>query len=200
LAIEKAYAAKNWRVKFFAPSVVSNETGDTEFWINDGGKESDWGASEFKGDDSSSKMVVSKLDMPQFMSNIGKLTEPGFKLMKMDIEGGEYTVLPPLLEQGLLCDDTLNRLTIEWHREPGTLTLGSLSNVWAFEKNVTDKNRCLPKASTEVLSFDDESYREDGVPIPGFSDNDDANPAGQEWAHTGNHAGTGSNCRGANCA
>jgi len=201
-AIEKAYTEKNWRVKFFAPSVVSNETGETKFWVTDDGKDSDWGASLFKDNKSASKeVVISKLDMPQLMKKIAEQTKSGVKLMKMDIEGGEYTVLPPLLEQGLLCEDTLNTLTIEWHRKPGAATLGSLANAWKLEKNVADKDRCLPKASTEVLSFDDESFREDGVPIPGFSDDTDANPEGHEWLHKGRgtQAGAGTNCRGDLC-
>jgi FkbM family methyltransferase len=201
LAIEKAYTASGWRVKFFAPSVVSNESGEATFFVTDDGKDSDWGASLFGSESTSKEVVVSKLDLPEMMTKIADQTEPGFKLMKMDIEGAEYTVLPPLLEQGLLCEDSLNTLTIEWHRKPGEATLGNLSNVWSFEKKVNDAERCRPKASTEVLSFDDESFREDGVPIPGFSDDADANPAGHNWQHKGNgsHAGAGSNCRGSLC-
>lgn len=201
LAIEKAYTANGWRVKFFAPSVVSNETGEATFFVTDDGQDSDWGASLFGSNSTSKEVTVAKLNLPDMMAKVADQTEPGFKLMKMDIEGAEYTVLPPILEQGRLCEDSLNTMTIEWHRKPGEATLGSMSNVWAFEKKVTDAKRCLPKASTEVLSFDDESFREDGVPIPGFSDDADANPAGHHWRHQGDgsHAGAGSNCRGSLC-
>lgn len=187
--------------------MVSNETGQANFWVSDDGADSDWGASEFKDEknenNTAKEVVVDKFDMPSFMKNVRELTEPGFKLMKMDIEGGEYTVLPPLVDQELLCEDTLNTLTIEWHRGPGELTLGSLPQVWAFEKKVQDDTRCDPKPTTEVLSFDDESFREDGVPIPGFEDESDANPEGHHWKHAGTgdgmHAGSGVNCRGKNC-
>jgi FkbM family methyltransferase len=206
LAIEKAYAANDWRVKFFAPSVVSNETGIAKFFMSNDGMDSDWGASEFGTQGAvaqqQKEVNIYKLDLVHFLQEMVRVTEPGFRLMKMDIEGGEYAVLQPLLEKGLLCEDTINTLTIEWHRKPGTEILGSLSNVWMFEKNVTDKGRCLPLASTEVLSFDDESFREDGVPIPGFSDLADANPKRHKWRHMGNvshHAGVGSNCRGDKC-
>jgi len=202
LAIEKAYTQMGWRVKFFAPSVVSNEAGKAKFWINDDGKDSDWGASEFKDKKAhkSKEIKVPKLDMPLFMKKVAYHSPDGYKLMKMDIEGGEYTVLPPLLEQGLLCEDTLNTITIEWHRDPGVATLGSLDAVRVFEAQVQNKSRCLPKASTEFLSFDDESFRDDGVPIPGFEDDVDMNPGGNGYHHKGGgHAGKGTNCRGKDC-
>lgn len=161
--IETAYAKKGWRAKWFAPMAVSNETGEATFWLNDDGANADWGASVVnRGTESS--VTVPEVDFANFIETLSKQALPGYKLMKMDIEGAEFAVLSHLLERGLLCEGSLDKMTIEWHLR----ILKSEASRHAAEeiiKQVKSTRKCGPKKDTDVLELDDESYRDDGVPL-----------------------------------
>merc|ERR1712083_243636 len=69
----------------------------------------------------SRKFVAETLDLAGFLENhiVNRSTHAGQKkrtvIMKMDIEGSEYSVLPRLLKKGLLCLDVVDTIYIEWH-------------------------------------------------------------------------------------
>jgi FkbM family methyltransferase len=116
--IEKAYAAKGWRAKWFAPTAVSDSSSNLTFYLNDqAGASSDWGASMVKEHEWSKAVQVPAIDLSGFMEELAAHASPGYRLMKMDIESAEFLVLPTFLDKNLLCKNVLDKLTIEWHVE-----------------------------------------------------------------------------------
>ena len=83
---------------------------------------SDWGFSEFESkaaEQGKSKDIVKQVKVGVFSDLIAKInasSPSGIRLIKMDIEGSEYDVIPNLLKKRMLCQDTIKHLTIEWHR------------------------------------------------------------------------------------
>jgi len=159
--IEKAYAAQGWRAKWFAPAAVSNETGSIEFFLESNHSHSDWGASVVKQGESSVSVKVPALDLSSFMQQLKEHSSPGYKLMKMDIEKAEYVVLPALLQKNLLCEGSLDKLTIEWHEVSEDEVGANRTRL-----QVEDTTKCGRHRATIVSELDDESYLEDGMPLP----------------------------------
>eukprot|EP00929_Paragymnodinium_shiwhaense_P010235 TRINITY_DN114796_c0_g1_i1.p1 TRINITY_DN114796_c0_g1~~TRINITY_DN114796_c0_g1_i1.p1 ORF type:complete len:347 (+),score=105.80 TRINITY_DN114796_c0_g1_i1:99-1139(+) len=123
-AIETAYAKKGWRAKFFVPTAVSDKKGTLKLTMaKEGASKSDWGASVVAGEasDRTIQVEIPAADLASFVQTLGKKSKPGYRLMKMDIEGSEYVVLPSFLKQHLLCKASLDQVTIEWHYLPGNL-------------------------------------------------------------------------------
>jgi len=169
--IEAAYHRQGWRARWFAPAAVSNESGNVTFWLNDDlpinekDDHMDWSASTVnRGSNSSSNITVPEMEFASFLEAVRLHAAPGYRLMKMDIEGAEFPVLAELLERGLLCEGSLDLMTIEWH-----LRLVPESNREPAEevmRQVKSAGKCAPKKDTQVLEFDDESYLKDGQPLP----------------------------------
>lgn len=203
-AIQTAYAKKGWRAHFFVPTAVSDSNGTMNLTMkkSDAGK-SDWGATVIqdsepeKKDANTVQVAVPAQDLSSFLQTMDKNVEAGYKLMKMDIEGSEYVVLPSLLKDGLLCRPQLDQVTIEWHYLPGKLEAAFCQVATAFwplqsffmslkehhmgttctqpdvakialsvKADVEDKEKCKPKEATLITDIDDESYLQDGMPLP----------------------------------
>jgi len=163
--VEKAYAAKGWRAKWFATTAVGNAAGDSTFWLNDkAGQNSNWSFSVIKMADDSHPIKVPVVDLSEFMQYLTAHASPGYKLMKMDIEGGEFVVLPKLLENHLLCTNGLDKLTIEWHEYH--LAEDQRPAAAKTRLQVESPAKCGGQPSTIVSDFDDESFLNDGMPLP----------------------------------
>lgn len=167
--IEKAYSQQGWRARWFAPFAVSNMTGNVTFWLNElpgrPGGSMDIGASTINraSDDSGINVTVPEVDFGSFLEALRLHAEPGYKLMKMDIEGSEFDVLPELLQRGLLCKGSLDLMTIEWH--PQYIGEERLEQAQELMKEVHRPGKCHTQ-DTKVLEVDDESYLYDGMPLP----------------------------------
>ena len=92
-------------------------------------------------------------------------------VLKMDIEGSEYVVLPDLIFSGTLCD--IDFIFGEFHPSFAPLNFGGQKISLETEEEATHYRDLL----TEILSvptncktrfqhIDDESYLHDGVPLP----------------------------------
>jgi len=78
-------------------------------WLQDGGtlvKEKKSGKL-----DKDSPISVKTVDFSKWVENI--LSPEDYIILKMDIEGAEYKVLPKMIEDGTI--DFINELWIEWH-------------------------------------------------------------------------------------
>jgi hypothetical protein len=165
--LSDSYAKKGWRVRFFAPAFVSDHSGTTEtIWINDGGQKSDWGASFFRFNDSAESLQVPSVDLARFMEMLNKHADSGYRLMKMDIEGAEFTVLPAFLQKKFLCKDSINVMTMEWHAQYRMKSAEEYNEAMKLMKDVNAVGKCSPSEDTQVLAFDDESYFNDDKPLP----------------------------------
>jgi len=163
--VEKAYTAQGWRTKFFAPTAVSNESGSITFWLNDvKGEHSDWGASMEKLTPLAKAVQVPAIDLSGFMQELSAHSLPGYKLMKMDIEGAEFIVLPKLLERNLLCESNLDKLTIEWHER--VLNADEVPGANRTRQRAMSLAKCGGQPATMVVDLDDESYLDDGMALP----------------------------------
>lgn len=163
--IEEAYGVQGWRARFFSPEAVSDKSGNITFWLNDdSGENSDWGASMVKHDANATRLAVPAIDLSDFMQKLSAHAPPGYKLMKMDIEGAEYMVVPKLLETGVLCESALDKLTIEWH--PRLLSTDADPAVLHMRQQLMNSTRCGEESATVVVNLDDESYLKDGKPLP----------------------------------
>jgi hypothetical protein len=181
-SISEAYAKQGWRATWFVPVFVSNHSGDTEtFYVqsNGAGENSDWEASTVpissdwenpwtKTPVQETSIQVPNIDISSFMQMLNQYANPGNRLMKMDIESAEFTVLPKFLEKKLLCKSKLTALTIEWH-DKAPFMYPNETKYWDAEKTkreVLSSGKCDHEEDTLVLDFDDESYRDDGMPLP----------------------------------
>ena len=94
-------------------------------------------------------------------------------VMKLDVEGMEFRVLPDLLYSGVLCR-TLDKVFGEVHRRvkqyPLTLAngdvLGNEVEGRVFWKSILRSLKANPTCKGRWLESDDESYLHDGQPIP----------------------------------
>lgn len=164
--LEKAYTAQGWRVKWFAPEAVSDTKGSLNLWKNDDGANSDWGFSMRKYNPNATEVSVPAIDFSAFIEEMHKNAPSGYRLMKMDIESAEFTVLPKFLTKQLLCKDVLDTITIEWH-DRSLQTNASKEQAKQLETAVNSSSKCKSGPSTTVLPFDDESYLDDGMSLPG---------------------------------
>jgi len=163
--LEVSYARQGWRAKWFVPAAVSDKRGNVTFWLNDEGQSNDWGASAIVHGNKNAKGVsVPSVDLSDFLAQLNRTARSGYRLMKMDIESAEYNVLPPLVEKQLLCKYVLDMLTIEWHGASWAVAKKLKKDV---KRNVRSSDKCSSGPSTEVKELDDESYVNDGVPLPG---------------------------------
>jgi len=163
--IEAAYRAKGWRAKWFAPAAVSNATGNVKFWINHNESHSDWSASMMKFGHDPTPVSVPALDLSKFMDELNQHASPGYRLRKMDIEAAEFAVLPHFLTKQLLCKNVLTDLTIEWH-DRFLKNDASRKKAKQLESLVMSPQKCDSGPSTNVRAFDDESFVNDGMPLP----------------------------------
>ena len=166
--IEKAYALQGWKVKFL-PVAAGDHGGVLSFHTTaEDAVNSDWGFSEFESkaaEQGKSKDIVKQVKVEVFSDLIAKInasSPSGIRLIKMDIEGSEYAVIPDLLKKKLLCEDTIKHMTIEWHHRKTSLTQGEVMEI----EKLAHHHTCEASKATLVEDFDDESYLYDGVPLP----------------------------------
>ena len=164
--IESAYRKKGLNVTFYH-NAVSNRSNDkvtiyseTNFDVDGGAGITNVKIDKAKG---MSKFDIETIDIAKFIQdkllplNLVKV------LMKMDIEGSEFIVLPHLLKNNLLCKTAITEMVIEMHpwamkSVHSTLTLGE------FKKKLASQT-CEP---TVILGVDDETYNRDVVVDPAW--------------------------------
>ena len=126
---------------------------------------------------------VRKVDLSRLVHSIHRRlaarSPKGRILMKLDVEGLEFALLPAMIRSQALC--TINAMAIEWHtrlwgrdraeRAARTLKLSSPAEVggralWTLTQTIRDKVRELVghgqhDCQTELLEMDDETYMHD---------------------------------------
>jgi len=153
-AIEKHYTRMGWSVKMIVPRIVST-VDDKEVTLYD----VSWGTSTIRVFRGAQHVSVRTLDFPSFLRRALAARSngvPGQVLLKMDIEGSEFEVLPVLLENGDLCTGRIDQLMAEFHPEMRKDVSESITTAVLGHK-------C---GGFQVSSLDDESYLNDGKPLP----------------------------------
>lgn len=172
--VQSVYQSNGWRVKFFVPRAVSISDNE-KITLNLNSKHNLGASAVWSRGDSKSEgrgsVEVQTLDLPTFVATeirprVWKPTLPEVKpyvLMKMDIEGSEYIVLPKMLERGLLCQGIIDMIFIEWH--PSYVPNGK-NLTKQLRARLRDQNRCHPGTPTLVSAIDDETYNRDDRSLP----------------------------------
>ena len=177
-AVEECYAEHNWRTKFFAPLAVSTRVAQLELQFEGTADFECWGASvvpEARGPHGLSQSVmIPSVNFSQFVLDeiAGRKIPPediaaGIKprvLMKLDIEGSEYEVLPALMESGALCH--IDTIFLEWHPRVATPeAVAATEPVKAWLAGTASGMDGTCKAPS-ISTVDDESYLHDEQPAP----------------------------------
>ena len=191
--LEEAYKAKGWR---YHPVLagVSDSDGTLTFYHNNDAIYQELGFGVIKKHEDSTPVEVPTIRLAKWLNEeildrklpltaYGNYTSVDPKvIMKFDIEGMEYAVIPDLMFSGTLCQ-TVDYIFGEFHDSDwmnvdfpphektgrGGLHLISTSEKIIFRDNLLKAFNSLrsPECKTvEIHLEDDESYLHDGMPLP----------------------------------
>jgi len=184
LEVQKCYVSRGWRTKFIVPRAVSDKDNQAlEFLVSRNATNADGGGSglNFTRTDGWDKIgsvakKVMTLDLLKWLERhiFERKLPPGYGykasqqkpvvLMKMDIEGAEYRVLPRLVMHAALCKGKIDLIYFEEHERlvplvPDRFKLdGKVMDFKLANKIQALDSDCDP---AELLSLDDETYSHD---------------------------------------
>jgi FkbM family methyltransferase len=183
--LQLAYQAMGWRYIPILTGVGDHDGNLTFYHQNDEGQK-EWGFSTQKFGPDSTAEIVPVIHLSKFLiehirsrtiPNIvyGKYVEGPKVLMKMDVEGMEYFIVPDMIASGALCT-TVDYIFGEVHYLPQffPLTLRSnktLSDGWqsaldTFDHFLSAMDNAGNCRTQKFHPEDDESYLHDGLPLP----------------------------------
>ena len=185
-ALERAYKQMGWRYSFFPFALGVNTSEDLVFYENprvgQGAQSEYWGFSTKQLHADQSEVRVPSASFDTVLAQIGKRRLPGHAdhhprvLVKMDIEGSEFAVVPQVMMSGSLCR-VVDYISVEWHARFAPLRLHSKQRLdLGTQRGATSVKSLLQAAMadggraagclTDVFEVDDESYLHDGMPLP----------------------------------
>jgi len=170
------FKRKGYQAVVLTEIAASVRTGTAAFF-QDHGSPVEWGASLTKGAwqrNTTGTVNVHVIDLPLFIINVVRpIVAQNAKstgqhspvLMKLDVEGEEYSLLPGLMLTGALCD--INSMYMEAHPESMRNKDGvnmSVVEMW----NVFEKMRkANPRSVINMANMDDETYLQGhSIPFP----------------------------------
>jgi cell division protein FtsL len=155
-ALEEHYRHKcNYSVHFLTETAAANHNGTVDFWSDGDLGNLEWGASTRLLSSSRPRQTVRALDLARFILD-ELLPFASTLVMKLDVEGAEYELLPRLLATGALC--AMDLVFIEQH--PRELA-ASQAQADAFEHAKALVRDALTGCRVRLSMLDDESYLHD---------------------------------------
>lgn len=161
--IERQYRARGWHAMFFTDTSVG--VGANGVAVN--ASDSDTVLDRFENNVFSDPSISSpttrsvlqdatiRVDMLETLAKLTAYRRKNAKVVvKLDIEGKEYLVLPVLFDQGFLCDTHIDQLLIAWHVGDSKSEFASAVK---FERNfrmLLDTQECN---ATQILALNDDS-------------------------------------------
>ena len=100
--------------------------------------------------------TVKTIRLSTFISTVTSAIQ--IPLVKMDIEGSEYSVLKDLASNRLLCKKHIDTLLVELHGTPFNFNVSEFRATMGRIRDEVNSQNC---AVTEILPFWDESYLHD---------------------------------------
>eukprot|EP01103_Thecamoeba_quadrilineata_P008395 TRINITY_DN18140_c0_g1_i1.p1 TRINITY_DN18140_c0_g1~~TRINITY_DN18140_c0_g1_i1.p1 ORF type:complete len:284 (-),score=25.20 TRINITY_DN18140_c0_g1_i1:138-989(-) len=153
---EESYKKLGYNVKIFTETAVGDFDGEASLVIEDSSRESnhmDWGAKIGDSVEGKKTKAVRMLNFPKwFKENIADRNYTGQSaiVMKVDIEGFEYTIFPYLIRNGLYClIDFVYVEHVNWD------IMRELNDVMQYSG-----------CKTRMMYIDDESYFNMPFPFP----------------------------------
>jgi len=177
--LEAAYQKQGWRVHFFAPVAVTAKSEgnvtfhlggaqDNHYWggnVNVRAKKNTGGSGDFTVPTFSLADFIETHINPRALGPHALLSKPAV-VMKMDIEGSEYSVLREMTRRHLMCADVISAALLEWH-QPKWARGETWASTAAVKSSVQEGAGCpQPRLGSKLVDIDDESYYLDGVPLP----------------------------------
>ena len=155
--LEQYYFELGWKVHFF-PFAVSNSDKNVTLYSDGEPEKNEWGATLYRDTDNfKGSTQVRQVRLSDFIKQY--LNHIQIKVIKVDIEGAEYEVLVNLLSAGMLCQDRIKFVAIEWHTP--RFQDGDLNNVYRDKTKLMkwiNSQECQP---SKVEEINDESYLND---------------------------------------
>ena len=154
--LENQYLNKGWKVHFFPFAVSNTDKMVTLYTENELGK-NDWGATLYRNKGNFKNSVqVRQVRLTNFVKQL--LNRTRIYVIKFDVEAAEYEILVDLLQEGLLCQEYIKLIIIEWHlarldaTDPNSVFRTRSIKQWIITQ------RCI---ATKVFEIDDETYKYD---------------------------------------
>lgn len=192
--LEASYAKMGWKY-FPQPYAVSDLEGELTFYHQDNGKDNEWGfaamPSGFKGRENTKEVIPTIRIARWLRENIEgrkipiphSTVKPPTVVMKFDVEGVEYSMMPDLMFSGVLCDTVdyafgenhfASKYLVEFPPNPETGKGGMNPNIHVGEEADRYWKDLLyafgslrnDDCKTTVVRLDDETYHMDGMPLP----------------------------------
>lgn len=171
IAMQSAYQKANFPLVIFTNTAVSTYDGQVVFYRapqqNNHYHESGASTIVWSGTTKETNETAIAVDIDHLFHNILKTwrghTDASLVVAKLDIEGGEYTVLPHMLSHGSLCK--VDQMLIEWHErffpKPG-------DNVLFAEKMILMATNGTARCNFKKVDLDDNDYADgtDRRPFP----------------------------------
>lgn len=161
--IERSYNEQKWATKFHHNVVWVTDGEMMPIYTDDMNIYEDWAAGilphGLPDQDQMTVYNVPTIDIARWLEEALELYRPSVVMVKMDIEGSEFSVLPLLLRRGLLCSDKIQAIVLEYHE----WAKGDHALTMPHFRKQLDAQECLP---TLIIDFDDESYMLDGKELP----------------------------------
>ena len=187
-ALQRAYKRMGWQYSFFHFALGVNTSEELVFYENiesnggNGAQNEYWAFSTTRLEkQNQSKVRVPSVSFDTVLAQIGKRRLPADQrhprvLVKMDIEGSEYAVLPQVMMTGSLCR-VVDYISLEWHASFAPMRFRPNQHLGLSTQAEAKKVASLLKAAmadgahaggclTSVAEVDDETYLHDGVPFP----------------------------------
>ena len=153
-ALEKHYTQTcGYRVRFFKETAATTHDGRVDFWV--GGNNLEDGASQYllpKDRKSKSSRMAHALDLVSFILREIKPVA-SVVVMKMDIEGSEFDLIPLLVMKGAVCD--LDLIFVETHPK-----LASSHQLETYKHAISLIGN-VPGCKIKLDELDEESYQQD---------------------------------------
>jgi FkbM family methyltransferase len=159
--LEKHYTLTcGHNVHFFTETAVSTYDGTIKFISDDDFSNEEWGATtnlDLNTDNTKNKQEVKSLDIAKFI--LTEIIPYADKIVvKMDIEGAEFNVLPKLIMNGVLCK--MNKIFIEFHNSKYSENQKNIVNL-ATQLINHPEFFSIAGCPVQVSFIDDESYLHD---------------------------------------
>jgi len=186
-AIQGCYQALGFRMSFVFAAASSTD-GQATFNIDGVGWANEWSSSLVATDKISKnkgffKHTVPTIDLAKFINNVVARRKipagvPPAVVMKLDIEGSEVTLLPHMMQTGVLCAERsqsvqpfplgVNISFIEFHPMSFPAKSKEAHALYMLQNDLNeivglDTDNCKP---TNITALDDETFLHDGKPFP----------------------------------
>ena len=171
--LENSYREVGFPCTIFTETAIYGEEKYLTFYRDDRERDEnhEWGSSlvKWKTDMTATSYEVLAINTCSFMHTIMhkwhsvNYNEAKSRIMvKMDIEGAEFVVIPHLIVKGCLC--YMNYMTLEWHNgmaEPD-INAAEIMEMLRSTSKYAEKLAC----HFHVVDADDETFRDASFPLP----------------------------------